>query len=332
MSTELNVLTPEKTTPCCGPGCCDDTAAEAAAPAVEAAEAHAETTPTGAAIKATVREKYAQIAVGAASSCCDSSTCCTDDISMIGDAYDDVEGYVAEADLGLGCGLPTEYANLQAGQTVLDLGAGAGLDAFVARRIVGEEGRVIGLDMTQEMVDKARANARSLGYDNVDFYLGDIEAMPFENDTVDVVISNCVLNLVPDKKAAFAEMYRVLRSGGRLAVSDWLGGEPPYSAEMQFWLDTAHSGFRMQTLDATVAMIEATGFVEIEARDRNAWYRTFARREVEELQGPKREQLVDILGEAGAEAWIDRMDRKAKAVEAGDLRPGHLRARKPASS
>ena len=196
MSTEVNVLIPEDTASCCGPSCCDDTAAEAAAPAVEA---RAETPLTAAAIKATVREKYAQIAVGAASSCCDSSVCCTDDISMIGDAYDTVEGYVAEADLGLGCGLPTEYANLQAGQTVLDLGAGAGLDAFVARRIVGDEGRVLGLDMTQEMVDKARANVRTLGYDNVDFYLGDIEAMPFDEGTVDVVISNCVLNLVPEQ-------------------------------------------------------------------------------------------------------------------------------------
>ncbi len=182
MSTEVNVLIPEDTASCCGPSCCDDTAAEAAAPAVEA---RAETPLTAAAIKATVREKYAQIAVGAASSCCDSSVCCTDDISMIGDAYDTVEGYVAEADLGLGCGLPTEYANLQPGQTVLDLGAGAGLDAFVARRIVGEQGRVLGLDMTQEMVDKARANVRTLGYDNVDFYLGDIEAMPFDEGTVD---------------------------------------------------------------------------------------------------------------------------------------------------
>lgn len=217
MSAEVNVLIPEDTASCCGPSCCDDTAAEAAAPAVEA---RAETPLTDAAIKATVREKYAQIAVGAASSCCDSSVCCTDDLSMIGDAYDDVEGYVAEADPGLGCGLPTEYANLSPGQTVLDLGAGAGLDAFVARRIVGDDGRVLGIDMTQEMVEKARANARTLGYDNVDFYLGDIEALPFDDATVDVVISNCVLNLVPDKAAAFAEMYRVIEPGGHFCVSD----------------------------------------------------------------------------------------------------------------
>ena len=218
MTDDINVLAPEGTTSCCGPDCCDDTAAvETAEP-----EARQEIPQSNAAIKDVVREKYARIAVGTASSCCGSGevACCGDDISMIGDAYDDVEGYVAEADLGLGCGLPTEHANLSPGQTVLDLGAGAGLDAFVARRVVGEEGRVLGLDMTVEMVDKARANATALGYDNVDFYLGDVEAMPFDDDTVDVVISNCVLNLVPDKKVAFAEMYRVIEPGGHFCVSD----------------------------------------------------------------------------------------------------------------
>ncbi len=226
MNDEINVLTPEETTSCCGPDCCDDTVAvETAEP-----EAHEEIPQTNAAIKGVVREKYARIAVGAESSCCGSGDvetrrgaslpCCGDDLSMIGDAYDDVEGYVAEADLGLGCGLPTEYAGLSPGQTVLDLGAGAGLDAFVARRIVGDEGRVLGVDMTLEMVEKARANARTLGYDNVDFYLGDIEALPFDDATVDVVISNCVLNLVPDKAAAFAEMYRVIEPGGHFCVSD----------------------------------------------------------------------------------------------------------------
>ena len=148
MTDEINVLTPEETTSCCGPDCCDDTAAvETAEP-----EAHEEIPQTNAAIKGVVREKYARIAAGADSSCCGSGevACCGDDLSMIGDAYDDVEGYVAEADLGLGCGLPTEYADLSPGQTVLDLGAGAGLDAFVARRIVGEGGRVLGVDMTLE--------------------------------------------------------------------------------------------------------------------------------------------------------------------------------------
>ncbi|MFQ5572349.1 MAG: arsenite methyltransferase, partial [Rhodothermales bacterium] len=169
---------------------------------------------TDADIKTSVRDTYGRIAAGGGS-CCSS-----DDFSVIGDAYEGVEGYVAEADLSLGCGLPTEEANLQPGHTVLDLGSGAGLDAFVARRIVGEEGRVLGVDMTFEMVQKARENARRLGYDNVSFYLGEIEALPVENDSVDVVISNCVLNLVPDKQVAFNEMFRVIKPGGHFCVSD----------------------------------------------------------------------------------------------------------------
>ena len=261
MSTELNVLVPEDTTPCCGPGCCDDTAAETAAPATET---RAEMPQTDAAIKATVREKYARIAVGAAASCCDSSASCGDDISVIGDAYDGIEGYVAEADLSLGCGLPTEYANLQPGQTVLDLGAGAGLDAFVARRIVGDEGRVLGLDMTPEMVDKARANARTLGYDNVDFYLGDIEAMPFDEGTVDVVISNCVLNLVPDKKTAFAEMYRVLKPGGHFCVSDVVyQGEMPEAVKRSAELYVGCVAGAMER-EAYLGALQEAGFAEVE--------------------------------------------------------------------
>lgn len=173
------------------------------------------------ALKAVVRDKYARIAR-------QEESCCGDSCSPIGDAYDGMDGYVAEADLSLGCGLPTEHADLAPGQTVLDLGSGAGLDAFVARRIVGPNGRILGLDFTEDMVDKARSNARSLGYDNVDFYLGDIEEMPFEAASVDVILSNCVLNLVPDKAAAFAEMYRVLRPGGHFCISDvvWEGHMP----------------------------------------------------------------------------------------------------------
>ena len=139
---------------------------------------------------------------------------------MIGDAYDGVSGYMAEADLGLGCGLPVEHAGLAPGQTVLDLGAGAGLDAFVARREVGAEGRVIGVDMTPEMVSKARDNAGKAGFDNVDFRLGEIEHLPVRSNSVDVVISNCVLNLVPDKERAFAEIHRVLKPGGHFCISD----------------------------------------------------------------------------------------------------------------
>lgn len=215
MPTEANVLTPEKTEPCCGTDCCSDTVTDTAV-VEEKADVIAETAEE---IKATVREKYGQIAVESGS-CCGPTSCGCGDTSLVGDAYQDIEGYVADADLSLGCGLPTEHANLQAGQTVLDLGSGAGLDAFVARKIVGEEGRIIGVDMTPEMITKARANTEQLGYDNVDFYLGEIEALPIERETVDVVVSNCVLNLVPDKAKAFSEMYRVIKPGGHFTVSD----------------------------------------------------------------------------------------------------------------
>lgn len=170
-------------------------------------------------VKTIVREKYAEIARGEQIGCGCGCGCGTD-VSMIGDEYEGVDGYVADADLGLGCGIPTDVANLQPGQTVLDLGSGAGIDAFVARSIVGDSGRVIGLDMTPEMIAKARANADRMGYDNVEFVQGDIEKMPIESKSVDVVISNCVLNLVPDKELAFTEMHRVIRPGGHFCVSD----------------------------------------------------------------------------------------------------------------
>lgn len=134
--------------------------------------------------------------------------------------YDTLDGYADDADLGLGCGLPTEMADLQSGERVIDLGSGAGLDAFVARRAVGAEGYVLGVDMTPEMIKKARANAAKLGYGNVDFRLGEVGALPVDDGAFDVALSNCVLNLVPDKTQAFREMMRALRPGGRFVISD----------------------------------------------------------------------------------------------------------------
>src|SRR3712207_1642628 len=164
-------------------------------------------------IRTLVRERYGAIAREGTSCCAPASCGCgpemaPDGLNVIGDAYQGVEGRLAEADLNLGCGVPTRHAALRPGETVLDLGSGAGNDAFIARHEVGPEGRVIGVDMTLEMVARARANAAKLGHANVEFRLGEIERLPVEAGAVNAVISNCVLNLVPDKAAAFAEMSR----------------------------------------------------------------------------------------------------------------------------
>ena len=175
-------------------------------------------------IKKMVRDKYATIARQPqdvnAKSCCGSGGDSVVDYSIFADDYSSMKGYVADADLGLGCGIPTEFSKMKAGDTVVDLGSGAGNDAFVSRSVVGESGRVLGIDMTEEMIAKARKNCEKLGFNNVEFRLGDIENLPISSDTADVVISNCVLNLVPDKDAAFGEIFRVLKAGGRFSISD----------------------------------------------------------------------------------------------------------------
>ena len=176
-------------------------------------------------IKQSVKEKYTEISnQSESSSCCGPSGCCSPesnvDYSVFSDDYSQLEGYNPEADLKLGCGLPTEYAKIKEGDSVVDLGSGAGNDAFIARQVVGETGKVIGIDMTEAMIQRATLNAIKLGYENVDFILGDIEAMPLNNDIADVVVSNCVLNLVPDKEKAFSETYRILKSGGHFSISD----------------------------------------------------------------------------------------------------------------
>jgi arsenite methyltransferase len=173
-------------------------------------------------IKTIVKEKYGRIALQSEpAGCCGAvSDCCGVDYTIFSENYVSQQGYNKDADLGLGCGIPTEFAGIQPGQHVLDLGSGAGNDCFVARAIVGETGKVTGLDFSDEMLAKARQNTEKLGYKNVEFVSGDIEEMPLEDNQVDVVISNCVLNLVPDKNKAFNEIFRVLKPGGHFCVSD----------------------------------------------------------------------------------------------------------------
>lgn len=184
-------------------------------------------------LKELVRQKYTEIAsqdrdVNAAS-CCGANSCCSTEVyNIMSEDYSTLSGYAADADLGLGCGLPTEFAHIKPGDVVIDLGSGAGNDCFVARAQTGDTGKVIGIDFTEAMIEKARANADKLGYNNVEFRYGDIEKMPVGGSVADVVISNCVLNLVPNKQNVIKEIARVLKPNGHFSISDVvLVGELP---------------------------------------------------------------------------------------------------------
>jgi ubiquinone/menaquinone biosynthesis C-methylase UbiE len=170
-------------------------------------------------VKEMVKDKYAELAVKS-QSCCGGGSSKIVGYTIMQDEYDNQKGYVPEADLKLGCGMPTEYAGIKEGDTVVDLGSGAGNDVFVARALVGEKGSVIGIDFTPEMIAKAEKNKTKLGYKNVQFRLGEIESIPLDNNIANVVVSNCVLNLVPNKEKAFKEMFRIIKSGGHFCVSD----------------------------------------------------------------------------------------------------------------
>jgi len=184
-------------------------------------------------IKEMVKQKYSEIALQSKetneASCCGATSGCCDNVyNIMADDYQKLEGYNPEADLGLGCGLPTQFAKIKTGDVVIDLGSGAGNDCFVARHEAGPQGKIIGIDFTEAMIEKARANAEKRGFHNVEFRLGDIEKMPVTSGIADVVVSNCVLNLVPNKAGVFKEIMRVLKAGGHFSISDVvLVGELP---------------------------------------------------------------------------------------------------------
>jgi len=216
-------------------------------------------------LKEMVRDKYASIAVEntPGGACCGTDAGCTD-YSFIGDSYDSQEGYVKDADLNLGCGLPTQFAKIKEGDTVVDLGSGAGNDVFIARNEAGPTGRVIGLDFTQEMLDLARKNTVKLGFENVEFVKGDIDNMPLKNDIADVVVSNCVLNLVPDKKKAYEETFRILKPGGHFSISDVVveGTIPPELKEQAEMYAGCVSG--SIPIEAYLQIIDDCGFTNVE--------------------------------------------------------------------
>ena len=216
-------------------------------------------------IKAIVREKYAAIALQDKTtneqSCCGASPSGT--YTIMADSYTDLPGYNPDADLGLGCGLPTEFAKIEEGDTVLDLGSGAGNDCFVARASAGISGKVIGVDFTPIMVERARINAEKRGFNNVEFRLGDIDDLPVTEQSVDVVVSNCVLNLVPDKAKVIAEINRVLKPGAHFSISDVvLVGQLPDTLRNAAEMYAGCVSGAMQ-MDDYLALIREAGFQNI---------------------------------------------------------------------
>src|SRR5579859_1408689 len=215
-------------------------------------------------LKELVKQKYSEIALQDReknlASCCGSGCCSTEVYNIMSDDYSTLEGYNPDADLGLGCGLPTQFAKIKKGDIVIDLGSGAGNDCFIARAETGDTGKVIGIDFTPAMIEKARSNAEKLGFNNVEFRQGDIEKMPVTSNIADVIVSNCVLNLVPDKHAVFQEIFRALKPGGHFSISDIVleGALPPkiqQAAEM--YAGCVAGAIQRQTY---MELISITGF------------------------------------------------------------------------
>lgn len=225
-------------------------------------------------VKELVRQKYSKIAeqdkVMNASSCCGSGASSTEVCNIMNDDYAQAAGYNAEADLGLGCGLPVEHTFINSGDTVVDLGSGAGNDCFVARAYTGPAGRVIGIDFTPAMIEKARKNAEKSGYENVEFIEGDIENIPLGGASVDVVVSNCVLNLVPDKSNVYDEIFRILKPEGHFSISDVvLVGELPEALKKNAEMYAGCISGAIQK-DTYLEIIENSGFVNIQIKSEKA--------------------------------------------------------------
>jgi len=218
-------------------------------------------------VKDMVRQKYSEIALQDkdtnAASCCGAGGCSTEVYNIMADDYTTLEGYNPDADLGLGCGLPTQFAKIKKGDVVIDLGSGAGNDAFIARNETGETGKVIGIDFTPAMIERARQNNEVRGFNNVEFRQGDIEKMPVTANTADVIVSNCVLNLVPNKNGVIKDIYRVLKPGGHFSISDIvLEGQLPKQIQeaAEMYAGCVAGAIQKQVY---LELIEANGFKNI---------------------------------------------------------------------
>ena len=228
-------------------------------------------------IREDVRKGYAKIAKeglpGCATSCCDSSSSQEELSKKIGYTEDELRSIPQGSNMGLGCGNPVALASLKEGETVIDLGSGGGVDCFLAAKKVGEKGKVIGIDMTPEMIDKARENARKSNHSNVEFRLGEIENLPVADNTVDAIISNCVINLTPNKKRVFEEAFRTLKPGGRLMISDLvLTKEIPEAIKKKAHPASCVQGAILK--DKYLETIEQTGFQDVQISEENQ-YPTF---------------------------------------------------------
>jgi len=215
-------------------------------------------------IKESVKQRYARAAQEEASCCSPAADSCCEPAEVHITSKAEGAAVVAEGDLGLSCGSPTAFGDISAGDTVLDLGSGAGVDVFRASGPAGPSGRVIGVDMTPDMIELATANAARGGFANVEFRLGELEALPVEDNSVDVALSNCVINLVPDKETAFAELYRVLAPGGRFVISDvvTIGDlDDDVRADLATWAECVSGAIDRNEY---LGLIEATGFTDVE--------------------------------------------------------------------
>ncbi|MFL0161996.1 arsenite methyltransferase [Aquirufa salirivi] len=219
-------------------------------------------------LKEIVKQKYGEIAMQGKeenmASCCGAGGCSTEVYNIMSEDYTTLGGYHADADLGLGCGLPTQFADMKVGDVVVDLGSGAGNDCFIARHEVGETGKVIGVDFTPQMIERARINAEIRGFNNVEFRQGDIENMPISANVADVIVSNCVLNLVPNKAGVFQDIYRVLKPGGHFSISDVvLVGELPSGLQKDAEMYAGCVAGAIQKEDY-MQLIQASGFVNVQ--------------------------------------------------------------------